>query len=104
MKFEVGVFAQGRNRDRLSRAMETVEAAYLENLKKANQVVENVKSERRIKKDKKRSDFEAHRAKLLHEANKFIAVRGQEKRLLIKKEQEEKSKKRNEDKVCHEDY
>jgi hypothetical protein len=33
------------------------------------------------------------------QANKFIAIRGQEKRLLVKKEQEERSKKRLEDKV-----
>lgn len=58
-----------------------------------------MKQDRRRRKDEKRRAAEAHREKLQHEANKFIAVRAQEKRLKLKREQEEKSKKRLEDKV-----
>jgi hypothetical protein len=67
MKFESGVFAQARNRDRLTRFMADKEAAYLANLLKANEIVDEVKHDRRIKKDNHRKDQEAHRAKLLHE-------------------------------------
>jgi hypothetical protein len=67
MKSESGVFAQARNRDRVTRWMADKEALYLANLQLANEVVDTVKHDRRIKKDKHRSDQEAHRAKLLHE-------------------------------------
>lgn len=99
MKYESGVFADSRNRERLTRALADVEDTYLTNLKKINSIVDHIKQDRRQKKDQKRREQEAHREKLLHEAQKFMAVRSQEKRLKLKREQEERSKKRLEDKV-----
>ena len=49
--------------------------------------------------DEKKAAVAAYRDHLNHEADLFKAIRGQEKRLLIKKEQEEKSKKRLEEKI-----
>jgi hypothetical protein len=99
LKYEQGVFADSRNRERLTRALTQVEDGYLRNLSRINGVVNRIKQERRQKKDQKRRDQEAHHEKLMHEANKFMAVRAQEKRIKLKREQEEKSKKRLEDKV-----
>eukprot|EP01038_Epipyxis_sp_PR26KG_P009130 gene9130-12314_t len=99
MKYEQGVFAQARNRERLARVIADAESAYLTTLSKINDIVERVKQERRQKKDEKRREQAAYREKLEHEAAKFIAIRAQEKRLLLKKEQEERSKKRLEDKI-----
>jgi Leucine-rich repeat (LRR) protein len=99
LKYESGVFADSRNRERLTRAIADVEETYVSNLKKINRIVDHIKQERRQKKDQRRHEQEAHREKLLHEARKFMAVRSQEKRLKLKREQEERSKKRLEDKV-----
>jgi hypothetical protein len=99
LKHEGGVFADSRNRERLTRAMVGVEEMYTSNLRKINSIVDHVKRSRRMKKDEKRHAAEAHREVLLHEARKFMAVRAMENRLKMKKEQEERSKKRIEDKV-----
>ena len=99
LKYDAGVFAESRNRERLTRALSDVEDLYLTNLAKINHFVDRVKQDRRQKKDQRRKDLDAHREKLLHEAKKFMAVRSMEKRLKLKREQEEKSKKRLEDKV-----
>lgn len=99
LKYESGVFAESRNRERLTRALADVENTYLTNLTKISSIIDHIKKERRLKKDQKRRDQEAHREKLWREAQKFMAVRSQEKRLKLKREQEERSKKRLEDKV-----
>lgn len=99
LKYDRGVFVEGRNRELLTRSQVQIEETYLNNLKKINEVVEQVKQDRRKRSDQKRREHEQFREKLVHEANKFIAIRAQEKRLKLKQEQEEKSKKRVEDKV-----
>ena len=99
MKYEPGMFADSRNRERLTRAITEVENTYLINLTKISIIIDYIKKERREKKDEKRRQNEAYREKLLHEAQKFIAIRSQEKRIKLKKEQEERSKKRLEDKI-----
>ena len=58
-----------------------------------------MKKDRRLKKEEKKRDENAFREKLQHEAQKFIAVRNQEKRLQMKLEEEEKNKKRLEEKA-----
>eukprot|EP01041_Mallomonas_annulata_P006376 gene6376-12890_t len=99
MKPDFSSFGSSRNRDKLLRYISDQEQVYLDELNRINEYIENVKQEKRQKKDEKRISDQEFRDKLLHEANKFSAIRSQEKRLLIKKEQEEKSKKRIEDKV-----
>lgn len=96
---ESGMFAEGRNRERLSRHIVEREDLYLKALMEVTAFVEQLKADQRRKKDEARREKEAQKDRLMHEANKFIAERAQEKRLKIKKEQEEKSKKRLEDKV-----
>lgn len=94
MKADSGLFGASRNRERLGRAMQDVEIAYAEGLGRVVAFIEKVKMERRKKKDDRRREAEAYRENLLHEAQRFQALRGQEKRIQIKKEQEEQAKKR----------
>ena len=68
------------------------------NLRTINGIVDGIKSEHRKKHDEKKQEHAAYQDQLSHQADLFKAIRGQEKRLLIKKEQEEKSKKRLEEK------
>lgn len=99
LKTDGGMFAESRNRERVSRFIVEREELYLRSLGAVNAFVEQMKADHRKHKDEVRREKEANREKLLHEANKFIAERSQEKRLKLKKEQEERSKKRLEDKV-----
>lgn len=99
LKPERGRFGIGRNRDRLFRFIDDMEKGYLTNINKINDTVEQVKKEDRIKKDEKKREQKAHRDQLQLVADKFAAIRGLEKRLLIKREQEEKSKKRDNEKL-----
>jgi Leucine-rich repeat (LRR) protein len=99
LKYESGLMAGSRNRERLLKILNDQEAAYLDNLSKINEMVENVKRDRRMKHDEAKREAEAVRDKYMHDAEKFIAVRGKEKRVQIKQEQEEKSRKRVEAKV-----
>lgn len=99
IRYDRGLLVEGRNRELLSRSQISVEDNYKRNLGKINEVVESIKHDRRMKSDQKRREQEQFKEKLLHEANKFIAVRSQEKRLKLKQEQEERSKKRLEDKM-----
>lgn len=96
---ESGMFAENRNRERLNRFIGDREAMYVQSLATVNTYILQLKADHRKHKDETRREREAHRERLLHEANKFIAQRSQEKRLQLKKEQEEKAKKRLEDKV-----
>lgn len=99
LKPEGGMFAESRNRERISRFISDREELYVKSLAEVVSFVEQMKADHRKKKDEARREKEAERERLMHEASKFIAERAQEKRLKIKKEQEEKSKKRLEDKV-----
>jgi len=94
-----GLFGAARNRERLARITADVEAAYRENLGGVLTFIDRVKQERRARKDQRRREQEAFREKLLHEALRFQALRSQEKRLKIKKEQEERAKQRVDGKV-----
>ena len=99
LKPEDGMLGANRNKDRLIRYVTEAEKAYLENIRRINGVVEKIKKERREKKDAKRIAASEYRDGLQREAAKFTALRNQEKRLVIKREQEEKNKKRLEEKV-----
>lgn len=99
MKVDRGAMATSRNRERLLRTLNTQEEAYLESLSKVNGLVESVKSDRRMRREERRHEQEAVKLKLRHNMERFIAVRGQEKRLQVKKDQEDRSKKRLEQKV-----
>jgi len=99
LKPERGRFGKSRNRDRLFRFITDQETAYMMNIKKINDTVESVKREDRLKKDEKKRDAKGKKDALEQEANKFKAIRGMEKRLLVKREQEERSKKRAEEKL-----
>ena len=94
-----GTFSAGKNRERLGRYITDQEDAYFRNLERINEVVENLKRESRQRSDAKKAEIERRKEHLEHEAARFQALRGMEKRLLLKKEQEEKSKKRLEEKV-----
>jgi hypothetical protein len=98
-KGAVNIMAASRNRERLLKILNDQEQAYMNNLGVINDMVENVKRDRRLKHDTNKREAEAIRDKYLHDAEKFIAVRGKEKRVQIKQEQEEKSRKRVEAKV-----
>ena len=95
----VGTFAAGKNRERLGRYTQDMEIAYQKQLETINEIVDNIKRDHRIKSDARKSELTAYREHLNLESEKFKAIRGMEQRLLIKKEQEEKSKKRIEDKL-----
>jgi len=99
MDSEVGMLGAGRNRDRLFRYLTTAEDEYLGNIARVNEVVEKIKKTRRELKDKKRNEIQEYRDALVHAANNITALRNQEKRLVLKRDQEERSKKRLEDKV-----
>lgn len=99
LKFDSGPMGASRNRDRVNRLVSDQEVAYLDNVAKVNGLIENVKKDRREKKDAKKRDQAAYRDQLQHAAALFIAARGQEKRLQVKQEQEERAKKRLEEKV-----
>lgn len=62
-------------------------------------MIELVKKNRRQKKDDRKKEAAAVREQLEHEANKFIALRNQEKRLQQKQDQEDRLKKRLEEKA-----
>jgi hypothetical protein len=98
MKYDGGNMAQGRNRDRLYRVIDDQEQSYLMNLSKINAIVEDVKKSRRQKKDDFKRERASHIAGIQQEATKFIAARGQEKRLQAKQEAEAKLQKRIEEK------
>lgn len=99
IRAEAGLFTETRNRERLSRSIAETETNYLLVLRKLHAFIEDIKIQHRVKRDERRREKEAHKEKLLHEANKFIAKRGAEKRLQIQKQQEEKTKKRVEEKI-----
>lgn len=96
---EFSLIPSSRNRDHLVRLVSSKETEYLASLARLNTFVETVKQEKRAKKDARRAESQAFRDKLIHAAGLFSAIRSQEKRLLLKKEQEERGKKRIEDKV-----
>ena len=79
------------------RIMTDQEDAYIANLQKINDIVENVKKDRREKKDEKKRDRQAAKDAMLHTAAKFQALRNSEKRLMAKIAEEEKTKKRGEE-------
>ena len=60
LKYDPSPLAQSRARERLNRIITDQEDAYLENLKKINDIVENVKKDRRQKKDDKKRDKMRH--------------------------------------------
>ena len=99
MKYESGVLAQGRNRERLFRMISDQELAYLKDLEMVSGLVEKVKMQRRQKKDEAKRRRDAEVDKIHHMFDKFVAARGQESRLLVKNEKEEKQKKRSEEKL-----
>jgi len=99
LKVDNTPFGMGRNQDRLLRAITEKDEEYLQKLHNVPGFVDSLRQEKRRKKDEKRIEEQHFRDRLLHEADLFSAIRAQEKRLLIKKEQEERSKKRIEDKV-----
>lgn len=99
LKYDPSPLAQSRARERLNRIITDQEEAYLENLKKINDIVENVKKDRRQKKDDRKRDKSAHKEAMLHNAAKFQALRNSEKRLMAKIAEEEKTKKRFEERA-----
>jgi Leucine-rich repeat (LRR) protein len=99
LKYDPSPMAQARARERLNRIITDQEDAYLDNLKKINDIVENVKKDRRQKKDDKKRDKGAHKEAMLHNAAKFQALRNSEKRLMAKIAEEEKTKKRFEERA-----
>eukprot|EP00605_Chrysophyceae_sp_TOSAG23-4_P000007 GSChrysophyteH1.ASY1.ANO1.7.1 assembled CDS len=99
LKYDSSALAQGRLRDRMYRIITDQEEAYMANLEKINEVVENVKQHRRHKKDEKKREKAEEKSALLHSAAKFAALRGQEKRLMAKVAEEEKTKKRGEERA-----
>ena len=112
LKFDPGVMAANRNRDRIYRILTDQESNYENNLKLGtfilhlyahtlllitflvNEIVDHTKRIRRQKKDDHKRDREAHETKLHHDAEKFVALRSQETRLMAKNEKDEKSRKR----------
>jgi hypothetical protein len=94
-----GTFVENKNRERLGRYTQDQEDAYNINLRTINNIVDNIKRDHRVKSDERKAALSAWKEHLKLEAEKFKAIRGMEKRLLIKKEQEEKSKKRIEEKL-----
>ena len=97
LKYDPSPLAQARLRDRMYRIITDQEDSYMANLAKINELVEDVKKDRRHKKDEKKREKAGVKEALLHEAAKFTALRGQEKRLMAKMAEEEKTKKRGEE-------
>lgn len=97
LKYDPSPLAQARARERLMRIITDQEDAYLANLQKINDIVENVKKDRREKKDEKKRDKQSAKDAMLHTAAKFQALRNSEKRLMAKIAEEEKTKKRGEE-------
>ena len=93
LKYDPSPLAQARARERLMRIMTDQEDAYLANLQKINDIVENVKKDRREKKDERKRDRQAAKDAMLHTAAKFQALRNSEKRLMAKIAEEEKPRK-----------
>ena len=56
LKYDVSPLAQSRARERMLRIITDQEDAYLANLEKINELVENVKKDRREKKDEKKRE------------------------------------------------
>lgn len=99
LKFDKIALSEGRNRERLNRYVTDQEKGYSLALSKVVGIIEEIKKEKRLQKEERKKDMAAVREKLLHEAQRFIAVRNQEKRLQVKLEEEEKVAKRNEEKA-----
>eukprot|EP01039_Chlorochromonas_danica_P010842 gene10842-12052_t len=99
LQSERGLFAESRDRDRLLRTLLQTDQIYLDAVQKVNAFVLDLKADQRRRRDESRREKEARKERLQHEANRFLAQRGLEKRLQLKKEQEERSRKRVEDKV-----
>jgi Leucine-rich repeat (LRR) protein len=99
LKYDPSSLAQARLRDRMYRIITDQEESYMANLAKINDVVEDVKQHRRHKKDEKKREKAGAKEALLHAAAKFQALRGQEKRLMAKVAEEEKTKKRGEERA-----
>lgn len=99
LKYDPSPLAQARLRDRMYRIITDQEDSYMENLAKINDVVEEVKKHRRHKKDEKKREKAATKEAMQHEAAKFTALRSQEKRLMAKVAEEEKTKKRGEERA-----
>lgn len=99
LQSERGLFAESRDRDRLLRTLLQTDQLYLDAVQKVNAFVLDLKADQRRRRDENRREKEARKERLQHEANRFLAQRGLEKRLQLKKEQEERSRKRVEDKV-----
>jgi hypothetical protein len=81
MKFDLSSLGLGRNRDRLLRVINDQEKAYKDNLGRMSAVIEQVKSDRRQRKDEKKREASAFKDKIQHDADKFIganAMRQQE--------------------------
>lgn len=98
LKPEKGMLGAPRNRERLIRAINETEESYFANLAIVSEVIEKVKSDRRQKQDEAKRAANAVKERLMHEAQRFIAIRGQEKRLKVKAENEEKNKRKLEEK------
>jgi leucine-rich repeat protein SHOC2 len=99
LKYDGSALAKNRLRDRLYRVITDQENSYLENLKNINDIVERIKHDRREKKDERKREKQSQKDALMHEAAKFQALRGQEKRLMAKMAEEEKTKKRFEERA-----
>jgi hypothetical protein len=96
---ERGLLAQGRNEERLLRHIADIESVYLANLVAISAFVDDIKQRVRKEKDARRVQSEQFKEQLHHHAARFVAERGQEKRMQLKKEQEERARKRIEEKV-----
>ena len=99
LKFDKIALSEGRNRERLNRYVSDQEKGYFLSLSKVVGVIEEIKKEKRMAKEERKKEMAGAREKLLHEAQRFIAVRNMEKRLQVKLEEEEKNAKRNEEKA-----
>lgn len=99
LKYDKVALSEGRNRERLNRWVTDQEKQYFIALGKVVETCETVKRDRRMRKEEKKKEQAAFREKLLHEAQKFIAIRNQEKRIQQKLAEEEKNRKRLEEKA-----
>ena len=99
IKVDRGLLGIGRNKDKLVQVLEEKEKTYFDNLNAINEIIEGIKADRRHRKEEKRHEHADFKTKLQRDANKFIAVRMQEKRLRHKQEQEDRRTKRAEEKL-----
>lgn len=96
---ETGLLTASRNEERLLRHISSMEEVYLHNLSSIRACLEDIKQSIRRDRDEKRIKAKKVKEKIHHQTDRFVASRGQERRLRMKKEQEERAAKRVEEKL-----